>query len=100
MAGQSGLRGGTPRKKALELLAQIEKGWQPDEATGQRSGEGYASALAGILALTGKDLVPTTSEDDRAVHQVLGAALVYQGLTMLRLLVEQNDELLKRKAIL
>lgn len=49
--------------------------------------EAHWHALAGLLAFQGKDLIPTQTDEERAVYQVVGAGLWFEHMQAAKALV-------------
>ena len=76
-------RGRAVLKKAVALLETI---WAK-----QPGADGYA--LAGILALLNFDLMPGTTQVDRAANRIVGAGLIWEAIKMLRDSTQHSAEL-------
>lgn len=83
MARNAWCRGRAVLKKAVALLETI---WAK-----QPGADGYA--LAGILALLNFDLMPGTTQVDRAANRIVGAGLIWEAIKMLRDSTQHSAEL-------
>jgi len=77
------------RKKAVELLRLIwaEKQDPPDT---QAENEGNTAAISGLLSLYGFSLFPGASESTKQTNRIVGAAIQWEAIRMLRTLLEQQ----------